>query len=423
MRATATGRPHAEFMRVWEEGYVATSAMFEAMHMQGIGLFSGGGLRRADGALDRARIRDWVAAATRGIPYANLRLMRSPAGLTPPAWVPDDDFDIDRHLRFAEGPLPVASTTLPSLIGWDEGPLDCRPAAVAAAVHRARRRPGGPRRAHAPLRRRCPADAQVPGRADHERPRRLARRGRGPVPRAAGAAPGRGAAAGSRCGNGRTASKPGALWRDYWRLPVARRARRVAGRLLRPIRDRSSPAPGVARSDVRTGFRTLPAATVQSAAEAAGSTMNDMVVASAIRTASTDGARVRVRVPVLRRRTEDSRNRVTDVAIVGGSSQPVPELVASVRRQLSADEPLDAGSPARDVGYATLVPWLSRARHLCGARLDDMIVLPAWLPDDELSTFALLYDGNLSVVATAQSRLDIDEVMDRLTAALAGADV
>ena len=38
-------------MRVWEEGYVGTRSMFEAMHMQGVGVFSGGHLRRPDGSL------------------------------------------------------------------------------------------------------------------------------------------------------------------------------------------------------------------------------------------------------------------------------------------------------------------------------------------------------------------------------------
>jgi hypothetical protein len=141
--------------------------------------------------------------------------------------------------------------------------------------------------------------------------------------------------------------------------------------------------------------------------------MNDIVVAASIRAASTDGRAVRVRVPVLRKRTEDSRNRVTDLAIVGSSAPPLDELVASVRQQLRRDgEALD--QPARDVGYATLVPWLSRARYLCGARLDDMIVLPAALPDDELSTFALLYDAKLSVVATTRESTDIEGVMDVL---------
>ena len=126
MVITAARPPHAEFMRVWEEGYVGTRAMFEAMHMQGIGIFSGGHLRRSDGSLDRARIREWVESATRGIPYAHLRLMRSPLGLTPPAWVPDDMFDLDRHLRFADDAAPLTSASIPRLVGWEEGALDLR---------------------------------------------------------------------------------------------------------------------------------------------------------------------------------------------------------------------------------------------------------------------------------------------------------
>ena len=153
--------------------------------------------------------------------------------------------------------------------------------------------------------------------------------------------------------------------------------------------------------------------------------MNDLVVAAAIRAASADGALVRVRVPVLRRRTEESRNRVTDVPVVGTSAQPVQELVASVRTQLRPD--LDGAESdavsAREVGYVTLVPWLSRARHLCGSRLEDMIVLPAGLPTDELSTFALLYDSKLSVVATARRSVDLDAVMDRLVEELTRSSV
>ena len=123
-------------MRVWEEGYVGTRGMFEAMHMQGVGVFSGGDLRRADGSLDRERIREWVGSATRGIPYAHLRLMRSPAGLTPPAWVPDDAFDLDRHLRFADRGRAAVVGEHPGLVGWDDGALDIRPSALAPAVHR-----------------------------------------------------------------------------------------------------------------------------------------------------------------------------------------------------------------------------------------------------------------------------------------------
>ena len=418
-------RPHAEFMRVWEEGYVGTRSMFEAMHMQGVGVFSGGHLRRADGSLDRDRIRDWVGAATRGIPYAHLRLMRSPLGLTPPAWVPDDEFDLDRHLRFADELVPLSSASIPRLVGWGEGALDLRHplwrlqftalddgrVALGVLMHHS----GGDAlrtlKFLAALTTSDPDGAPVEG----ENPFLGAR-----APRRGGGLPTIAAREWAASG-----SSPAELWRGYWRRSFVRRARRVVGRVMRPARALRSD--GRSSTPLRdTGFRTLAGDAVQAAAAAAGGTMNDIVVAAAIRTASADGAPVRVRVPVLRRRTEDSRNRVTDLAVVGTSAQPVAELVASVRGQLRSDDDATTGAPeaaARDVGYVTLVPWLSRARHLCGARLDDMIVLPAGLPTDELSTFALLYDGKLSVVATARRSADIEAVMDGLVTELTGSSV
>ncbi|MET0828443.1 MAG: wax ester/triacylglycerol synthase domain-containing protein [Microbacterium sp.] len=416
MAINTAARPHAEFMRVWEEGYVGTRGMFEAMHMQGVGVFSGGDLRRSDGTLDRERIREWIASATRAIPYAHLRLMRSPLGLTPPAWVPDDAFDIDRHLRFADPVVSLSSASMPALVGWDHGALDpARPlwrlqftalddgrVALGVLMHHS----GGD--ALRTLKFLAALTTSDPA----------ARPTEGDEPFAGERAPRRGGelpflSMRAWAASGTSASQ---LWRDYWHRSFIRRSRRVIGRMLRPLRDaragRRGPMP-----PRQTGFRTVSGEAVQAAASAAGGTMNDIVVAAAIRAASADGAGVRVRVPVLRRRTEDSRNRVTDVAVVGTGAQPVEELVASVRAQLRPDgddAPEADGSPARDVGYVTLVPWLSRARHLCGARLDDMIVLPAGLPTDELSTFALLYDSRLSVVATARSSVDLDAVMDRL---------
>lgn len=412
-------RVYAEFMQVWEEGYVGTRGMFEAMHMQGVGIFSGGLLRRPDGTLDRDRIRTWLATATRSIPYAHLRLMRSPAGLTAPAWVPDGRFDLDRHVRFTDDVMHVSSATIPRLVGWDAGPLDlAHPlwrfqftplddgrVALGVLMHHS----GGD--ALRTLKFLAAVTTSDPGGAptageDPFRGMRSPRRG-GELPvlalrewKAAG-------------------SGPAQLWRDYRARSFTRRARRVSGRILRPLRDRRSRATEASGTAQHTGFRTLDGGDVQAAAEAAGATLNDLVVAAAIRTASGDGSIVRVRVPVLRRRTEDSRNRVTDTAVVGSSAQPLTELVASVRAQLRLDHDAPAQETARDVGYATLVPWLSRTRHLCGARLEDMIVLPAGLPGDELSVFALLYDSRLSVVATTRSTTDIDGVMQRLVADLA----
>ena len=46
-------KPSAEFLRVWEEGYVADPATFAMMHTQAVVILEGGPLRRVGGALDR----------------------------------------------------------------------------------------------------------------------------------------------------------------------------------------------------------------------------------------------------------------------------------------------------------------------------------------------------------------------------------
>lgn len=422
MGITTGHRPHAEFMRVWEEGYVGTRGMFEAMHMQGVGIFEGGDLRHADGSLNRESIRDWVSVATRGVPYAHLRLMRSPFGLTSPAWVPDDDFDLDRHIRFTDVAADLSPGSLRSLIGWDAGSLDPhRPlwrlqftplvdgrVALGVLMHHS----GGDAlrtlKFLATLTTSKPDGRPAPSESVFAHAR----------------APRRGGELLVLAVRDWAASDTGAvqLWKDYWRRSPARRARRVAGRLVRPLRDIRARRRPAARP-LTAAYRTIADTVVHERADAVGGTMNDLVVASVIRTASSDGRPVRVRVPVLRRRTEDSRNRVTDVPVVGSSDQTPNELVASVRDQLRVETDTEQEippGPARDIGYVTLVPWLSRPRHLCGARLEDMIVLPAALPTDELSTFALLYDNRLSVVTSAAPGRNLESVMSRLVTELGG---
>lgn len=422
MSGYSSRRPHAEFMQVWEEGYVGTTESFVTMHMQGVAIFSGDGLRKPDGALDRAAILAWIEAATRGIPYSRLRLQRAPLGLTPPAWVPVPVVEMDKHVRFGDDDV-LAAGTLRRLIGWDEGALD-----VTAPLWRLRVTPlTDGRVALGILMHHAGGDAlrtlkflsslttskpvTAPPTAD-------------PV-FADSRAPRPGALPLLALQNWWGASDtPGARWSAYWRKPVARRARRVAARITRRLRDR--PARPVT---VHSGFRAYPGGAVQEAASAVDATMNDLVVAAAIDAASRGDGPVRVRVPVLRRATEASRNRVTDAAIVGERMPQVADLVSSVRDQLSRardasatdDDALTAS--ARDVGYATLVPWLSRARHLLGARLEEVIVLPASLPDDELSTFALLYDDKLSVVVTAPATTPLEPVLDDLGATLVGVGV
>ncbi|WJL94763.1 wax ester/triacylglycerol synthase family O-acyltransferase [Microbacterium sp. ET2] len=410
----ASRPPHAEFMQVWEEGYVSTTASFTAMHMQGVAVFTGGELRRADGSIDRERVRAWIGRAAHPLPYARSRLQRAPLGLTPPAWVPVDELDLDTHLVFADAVETLAPARLRTLIGWDEGPLD-----LSAPLWRLRLTPlDDGRIALGILMHHAGGDALrtmkflaaltaskldgVPKSADDPFAGQRAAR--------SVELPGLALRAWWSAGD-----SAGARVRAYLRKPVVRRARRVAARVTRRFRDQPAPPP-----TTHSGFRTFDGDAVQARGAELDGTMNDLVVAAAITAASAPtGEPVRVRVPVLRRATEQSRNRVTDAEIVGSALTDPAELVASVRAQLSGTEASDSErAAAREVGYATLVPWLSRARYLAGARLDEVVVLPASLPHDELSTFALLYDGKLSVTVTTQQQTDTSAVLDVLGDAL-----
>lgn len=411
-------RAHAEFMRVWDEGYVADSATFVAMHVQGVAVLSGGVLRSADGLLDRAAITAWVAAATSGVPYARLRLMRSPLGITAPAWVPDESFDAARHLRFSDAPVSHSADTVAELIGWNAGPLDLdRPlwrlqftaledgrVAMGLLMHHSS---GDALRTLKLLSALTGNDPEaIPqATADPFETVRAPRRGGELALIALRSWLGEGSGTGER-------------WREYWRKPLHRRLRRVGSRMLRPVRE--SRTKGTTRQARRAGFFTVPSELVQDHAAGLGATLNDLVVAASLR-AGEDGIVVpSVRVPVMRRRSEDSRNRVADLRIAGGAGESFAELVESVRAQLRGESDRSA-TPSDEIGYATLVPWLSRPRYLLGARLDELIVLPAASPDDALSTFSLLYDGMLTVVATTPAFTEIDPLMGRLREAMTGA--
>lgn len=422
MTAHTRAHAHAEFMRIWEEGYVATTATFDAMHMQGVAILDGAPLRGADGSLDRSAIVRWVEDATRGIPYARLRLMRSPLGVTPPAWVPDASYDVKHHVRFDEGDVALSTTTLPRLIGWDAGPLTLtRPlwrvtfttladgrVAMGLLMHHS----GGDA-----LRTLSFLSALTVSKPDAA-PKSAA----DPFADARAPRVGGGLALQALAQWRAEHDDLGSALRAWARRPLLRRARRTAARILRPVRNRRR---GHRPPATHSAFRTIAAGVVQDHARAANASMNEMIVASVLRVAA-GGDPVEVRVPVLRRRTEESRNRISDVLIRSIPTLSIADVAVDVRRQLKAAKE-DAGAsrpidvpPAREIGYATLVPWLSRPRYLKGARIEDLIVLPAALPDDELSMFAILYADKITVTATAPLTSDVERTVERLVQELAG---
>ena len=72
-----------------------------------------------------ARFRDHTAARLDLLPLYSRRLEMTPLGLNHPAWVDDDDIDLDYHIRRAALPKPGTMKQLRALVAWLHAiPLD-----------------------------------------------------------------------------------------------------------------------------------------------------------------------------------------------------------------------------------------------------------------------------------------------------------
>lgn len=414
---------HAEFMQIWEEGYVSTSTSFEVMHTKSIMLLDGASLRRPDGELDRERILRFLDAAIGGLEFFRLRLQRGVLGLTPPAWVPDDEFDLARHVRFTDGVRTLASARLWDLAGHADGvmplrhplwrlrftALDDGRVAVGMTFHHASFDGMSGMKLFSAMSRPSPElpDARENPFAD-VRPARAIElpllAARGWLRRHDGAA---------------------SAWRSYWSWKPTRRIRRLGGRILRPLRDRRSRDPGVRAAKLpprHTDFRTIDAATAARTAAALGGTLSDLLVAATIRAYGDPGV-VNLRYPVSARpvAADRPRNQVTDMQLFGTASLPLEELVPALRAQV-VDRDLLAPPdvPGRQIGYATLLPWVSSPRYFCGALIEGIIPFAAGLGEDEITAGAILYNGRLSIGVTMQAHADVATVTEQLGRIMTG---
>ena len=417
---------------MWEEGYVADPATFAMMHTQAVVILEGGPLRRVEGALDRESIRRRIEVATASLRESRSRLMRSTLGLTPPAWVPDATFDIDRHVRFSDDVLSVTSANLPRLTGLTRGALSLRhplwrmtltelddgDVALGVVMHHV---VGD---ALFTLRMLSALTAKT---VDHDVRIPIAAATVGRPPRMGGELPWLALRAWA-------AAQPSlrAGWRAYWSTPLGRRVRRAGGRMLRPLRTARahSRGDGFASLPARhADFRTMSRADVSRAASDLGCTMSDLLIASVIRSAPGTDREVGLRIPIAVRRTttDGARNSVVDLEVRGLRDRSPRELAAAVRSQLPA-RPGDAPAPAghsgtpRPIGYVTLIPWLSQPRYFGAARVKEIIAFPTGLASDELSTQAIMYDDKVTFVATAQRRTDVSSIADRLLLGLTDPD-
>jgi len=425
---TATKRrPYAEFMQIWEEGYVSNPISFEMMHTQMVAVLEGAPLRKPDGKLDRERIMRYIEAACGGSEFFRLRLQRSLLGLTPPAWVPDEDFDIRRHVHFADEIGTMTSSQLWTLSGHSDGvlspkhplwrvritELDTGDVALGSIFHHASLDGLSATKILGTLMQRSP-DQPIASPRDPFESARAARRVELPFIAAREWL--------------RTQPDVTAGWREYWSKPFLRRMRRVAARTTRPVRNRALESDEVRSRQLpprHSDFRTLDSQVVARHAADLGGTISDLLVASVMRSYDGDDPNVSLRYPVSQRTPVKvkARNQVQDMELYGCATDPLADTMQSVRRQVE-NRPAHPYSenPVRDrqIGYVTIIPWVSRPCYFAGARVREVAPFAASLGTDELSAAGVLYDGMLSVTVTMQAASDVTSVVEHIERLMTG---
>ena len=425
--SASASRVHVDLIRTLDEQNIGSSVAFEAMHTGAVLTFDGAPFLLEDGTMDRERILAQLRRALSRVPEFSMKLLRSPLGITTPAWVPDPDFDPRNHVEFFDTPTVLDSTTVRHLAGFGKPvlPLD-RPLwdmrftvlasgdiAMGARMHHV---VGDGQWGFSVIQRLTAAESEPPDPGVVLQPP-------GIPPRSALAVP----AQALRDFAGK-ADSFGGLWREYWRKPVVKRAKRVASRNAgfvteylirrRGIREKMLPA---TRPVI---FEVGASPTARQAAKLRGS-LNDLIVAAAMGAVDDDDRGIDVLVPVSRRRKGaggDVRNHVSMARAHSEPGASLAERVASVR-QLVRTVAREEGQPASDgrlVGYATLMPLAEEHRWFGDARVNRVAVIPAGDPRSEISVFATVYAGTLSVTVISREELDVEGIARRVQSALEG---
>lgn len=424
----ARGEVQVELMRILDETHIATSLQFEAMHTAAVLVLEAGPLLLPDGTLDSEKLTGLIARGAQRVPEMRQKLVLSPLGITAPARVPDENFDARRHVHFQEEVMPLEDARLHELTGahrgvlaWD-APLwdmtftrleDGR-IALGARLHHSG---GDAKWAFETLTRLTDGEPEPAPDADDD----AARAPRGP--RARILIPLYAARAWLR-----EQPSVAAGWREYWRKPIVRRAKRMVGRNIRPFKEiviarrglRAVHLPPTAHAF----FEVDASQTARRAARLRGS-LNDLLVAGALRAVDDDARGVDVLVPVSRRSRGDRaiRNHISMTRVHAEPGATVDELVPAIRAHVVAfatGKDVDPAPVGREIGYATVVPWSQETRWFGGARVEELVVLPAGDPRDEFSTFGAVYAGRLFVTVTTRAELDTAAGARRLRAALTG---
>ncbi|MGN7968969.1 glycosyltransferase [Microbacterium sp. 22296] len=416
-----------ELLRILDETHLASNIQYETMHTGCILVLSGGSLRRDDGSLDREKILAGVDRLVRRVPEFRLRVIDSPLGVTAPAWVPAEDFDLRQHVHFPEGTHDLETQRLRWFIDGDRGllPRD-RPlwdftftslttgqVAFGARMHHAN---GDAKWAMERL-----TELTEASEVSEESPLPVMARppaSRALVPLYAVRT------------WWRLQPNVSAAWREYWRKPVVKRAKRVVGRNIRPLKEVYATRRNLRASFIPpftdTFFEIDASATTRRAAKLRGS-LNDLIVAAAMCAVDDDRDGIDVMVPVSRRKKGERaiRNHVEMLRAHGTPSAGLPEVVASVRSQVAAFArglAVEEQPRGRSIGYVTLVPWSREPRFFSGDVVEAFIVLPASDRRDELAVFAAVYGDKITLTVTTRAELDTEGIARRLRSMLEGVE-
>jgi hypothetical protein len=426
---TPSPRPYAEFMQIWEEGYVSNRISFEIMHTPGVFIVRGAALRTTDGDIDRAKIMAFLAATVGSAPMFRLRLQRSFLGLTPPAWVPDEHFDLSRHVVFAEDSVDLTTADLRSLSGDYDGamPID-HPlwrmrvtgltngdVAVGSVLHHASLDGLSGMKAMSVMNLKSPG-AVPSAPVDPFVDVRAARAWELPFLSLV------------QWWRALPAPRLRSAWRSYWAKPVVRRARRVAARLLLPLRYEAGgeAARSAALPPRHSAYRQIDSVHAGRRARELGGTLSDLLMAATIGAWDGREREVKLRFPVSFHSdtAPKARNNVRDMEITGDADAPLEMRVASVHAQVAARDTAWDGHlvPGAPIGYTTLLPWVSRPRYFCGGEVMAMVPFPASLGTDRLAAAGIMYNGSLFIGANMPVNADVEATIGRIYQQMTGFD-